>query len=169
MRYKTCPRCTRDLAANSFYPNKSRTDLLSNWCRTCTTQERRDYYQRNREREIKTSALRTRERRLAYYQKLNSLKSKHGCSCCPERDPSCLDFHHLNRNAKQHTIGVLVHDLKPWWLVVQELVKCIILCGNCHRKHHAGKLSLTDVQPIQLTDEEMSFKLPEEEVLDYVV
>lgn len=67
---------------------------------------------------------------------VNEWKSKHGCSACGERDTRCLDAHHVNPDEKSFSIGS--------WLgrasleaITAELEKCIVLCANCHRKHHS--------------------------------
>lgn len=79
-----------------------------------------------------------------------------GCGCCRcgERDPDCLDFHHLEGKLKRFTIGggaLSQRDRKRLekcddelsWLgiglpdVRKEISKCILICANCHRKLHA--------------------------------
>ena len=66
-----------------------------------------------------------------------------GCANCDEREPSCLDAHHVDPSGKDFQIGdassgfgVGVDKLKA------ELAKCICLCANCHRKFHAGVIEL---------------------------
>ncbi len=63
-----------------------------------------------------------------------------GCALCNEKDSSCLDFHHLGD--KDRTISQMrgMNDDR----VKAEISKCVILCSNCHRKLHAGKISLTN-------------------------
>lgn len=67
-----------------------------------------------------------------------------GCIACPEKDPVALDFHHINPKEKSFSIGRRSHR-QPLEQVVIELGKCIILCANCHRKLHAGKIILCEV------------------------
>ena len=63
-----------------------------------------------------------------------------GCCVCGEKDPCCLDFHHLGD--KSFNVGncndVTVDTL------LKEVSKCIVLCANCHRKLHAGKITLEE-------------------------
>ncbi len=77
-----------------------------------------------------------------------------GCCRCGERDPECLDFHHIDPKTKRFTIGngtlsarererlgqagdyltclsVGLGDLQ------REIAKCVLICANCHRKFHA--------------------------------
>lgn len=65
-----------------------------------------------------------------------------GCVACGENDFRCLDFHHVDPTTKSFTIGVGVHQMKakPIQVFKDEIAKCVVLCVNCHRKHHAGVL-----------------------------
>jgi endogenous inhibitor of DNA gyrase (YacG/DUF329 family) len=54
-----------------------------------------------------------------------------GCSRCPERRPSCLQYHHLDPVQKVAGVGALVQGASLA-RVVEEVKKCILLCANCH-------------------------------------
>lgn len=48
---------------------------------------------------------------------------------------ACFDFHH--EGEKEVNISKLIHSWKTkYGQLVKELHKCILLCSNCHRKHH---------------------------------
>ena len=64
---------------------------------------------------------------------------KNGCRACPEKDPACLEAHHLRD--KNFDLGVA--GSMTALRVQEELKKCICLCSNCHKKHHAGRLEIT--------------------------
>lgn len=57
--------------------------------------------------------------------------------CNGQFDPCQYDFHHLNPDDKDFTIGenVLVSEEK----FINEVKKCILLCANCHRLEHKEK------------------------------
>lgn len=67
-----------------------------------------------------------------------------GCLLCPEKTPCCLSAHHLDPSGKDFDIsmackkGVSIEALKA------ELEKCVCVCENCHRKIHAGVLTVPD-------------------------
>jgi hypothetical protein len=68
---------------------------------------------------------------------LRNVRMSSSCERCEEDDPSTLDFHHEDRGEKSFNItsvGVRGRRLEE---VQAEMAKCIILCANCHRKHHA--------------------------------
>jgi len=68
------------------------------------------------------------------------LLSEFGCSLCDETCPDCIDWHHLDSNDKEFEIANgKSHSLEKWW---NEVLKCIPICANCHRKLHANQLCL---------------------------
>ena len=62
-----------------------------------------------------------------------------GCVKCGEKEQVCLDFHHLGD--KDRTIAQMrgMGDDR----VREEISKCVVVCSNCHRKIHAGIITLT--------------------------
>lgn len=67
---------------------------------------------------------------------VKNYKVTHGCSRCPERDASCLDFHHKDPNSKEASVSALARSGLPLEIVQAEIAKCEVLCANCHRKLH---------------------------------
>lgn len=51
------------------------------------------------------------------------------CQCGWHGSISALDFHHVT--GKKHTLAKCMN--KSWNLIKQEISKCVILCGICHR------------------------------------
>ena len=70
------------------------------------------------------------------------LLSQFCCIACQEADPDLIDWHHVNAEEKLMTISAMSigHDI--WW---NEVLKCVPLCCNCHRKIHKDKLCLLPV------------------------
>jgi hypothetical protein len=58
-----------------------------------------------------------------------------GCSECEEADVACLDFHH-DTGEKDDTVARMIVDRRAKEIIREEMQKCIVLCANCHRKHH---------------------------------
>lgn len=67
---------------------------------------------------------------------VNKYKLEHGCSRCTERDPICLDFHHVDPSKKDKSVSDLVRHRATVKKITIEMEKCILLCANCHRKEH---------------------------------
>lgn len=57
------------------------------------------------------------------------------CSKCGEDDIFVLDFHHTNPEEKEYGISKVSAHIE-WSKLKKELDKCILLCRNCHSKHH---------------------------------
>tara|TARA_R110000823_G_scaffold239366_1_gene364586 strand:+ start:59 stop:622 length:564 start_codon:yes stop_codon:yes gene_type:complete len=65
------------------------------------------------------------------------------CACCEINGPSCImDFHHLDPDEKEFGFGAIRANIKSWGKIAKEVRKCVMLCANCHRKHHAGLLNI---------------------------
>lgn len=70
---------------------------------------------------------------------LDSLQAD-GCFFCGEKEKACLDFHHLNPMEKDFNVRQkLTMSIDR---LLAEAAKCIVVCANCHRKIHAGLLTL---------------------------
>ena len=68
------------------------------------------------------------------------LLSNFPCHCCGDLDPITIDWHHVYPEQKEFDVkrGLnLPHDV--WW---NEVLKCIPVCCNCHRKIHKETLCL---------------------------
>lgn len=56
------------------------------------------------------------------------------CICCGEDSIFKLCFHHNDKNEKEENLNVLKY--KRWTLIEKELLKCSLVCHNCHMKIH---------------------------------
>ena len=89
------------------------------------------YYEKNKAKVIKAAAV----NRKKFTADWAAFKSTLKCSVCGENHPATLDFHHVDPNEKEHSIDRLVRNCS-WKTIERELEKCVVLCANCHRKHH---------------------------------
>lgn len=69
---------------------------------------------------------------------IDKIKSQ-GCELCPETEPVVIDFHHVE--GKDFTISSQMSGGLP--RLLKEIAKCRRLCANCHRKVHAGLLTIS--------------------------
>lgn len=142
---KTCVKCGINYARTEefFYKSPDTIDRLQSWCRSCYRgqgQTRGSAPYQKRKKVIArvpthTSSFSTFNRWVA------ALKSLCRCSYCDETEPDCLDFHHRDPTQKSFTIGQ-AHTVRGLTMDVlkSEVLKCDVLCANCHRKLHAGSL-----------------------------
>lgn len=75
-----------------------------------------------------------RNKRYEWYRKLKEGKC---CSMCGETHPACLDFHHKDPKEKLGLVYSLVKRFSSNnEVALKEVEKCVLICANCHRKHH---------------------------------
>ena len=96
-------------------------------------QKSREHYQKYKQKyNERNTTQRERSRQIMLEAK------RDGCIVCGEKEVSCLDFHHL------HSKDMLVSQMlaRSDEKLKAEIAKCVVLCANCHRKHHAGVLDI---------------------------
>lgn len=96
----------------------------------------REHYKRHREKHIAQARRRSDKHRAEMRRFLWLYKEAAGCAACPERDPVCLDFHHMDDD-KEIDIANAAHRGWGFSRILAEIDKCVVLCANCHRKEHA--------------------------------
>jgi hypothetical protein len=91
-------------------------------------------------------------RRLKIRKWLIEYKSHLKCKC-GENDIACLVFHHKDPSKKEINIGEAIN--RGWSIkrLTKELMKCEVMCSNCHRKLHYADYYKDEEIP-ELTDEE---------------
>jgi len=77
---------------------------------------------------------------------LRELKNTMECEACGEKEPICLDFHHEDEKNKEHNISNMIKKGFSKNRIMEEIEKCVVLCANCHRKYHAGLITLEKKQ-----------------------
>ena len=82
--------------------------------------------------------------------RLMAVSYKGGCCqiCSYDRCIEALEFHHLDPTQKDFGISRKGYT-RSWEKVKEEVDKCILLCANCHREVHAGKLQLPQVTVVE--------------------
>ena len=77
-----------------------------------------------------------KDKRVSFYRIAEDMFGSLSCSICHyDKCLEALDFHHIDSSTKEIRPSSLYqysHDK-----IVKELDKCVILCSNCHREHHA--------------------------------
>ena len=82
---------------------------------------------------------------LQWYQKNKSINLLGGkCQNCGEDRPWLLSFHHKNPEEKEFTISEIKNY--KWAVIKNEILKCELLCHNCHRQKHNQQKDTIDTQ-----------------------
>ena len=140
MKTKTCSSCKAELPATSFYKNRSQRDGLGGYCKKCQAEYSRTHAEENKKYSAKYISKNkhiAKRRRLKLANMVDEYKTSRGCAFCGEKHPACLVFHHRNPENKTATISNGLHGI--YWgekKLIAEMVKCDVLCANCHRKLH---------------------------------
>ena len=89
------------------------------------------YYAANKENIIKRGSARKKVRKSDW----RVFKATLSCVNCGENHPATFDFHHVERHPDNKKVYKLLQSNNIGG-AIEEIKKCIVLCANCHRKHH---------------------------------
>ena len=84
------------------------------------------------------------ERRLAFKVKAVDFLGGKCSECGYNKCLAVLEFHHIDDSEKDGEIGTIISRSR-WDLLETELLKCILLCSNCHAKKH-NSLTIEEFQ-----------------------
>lgn len=93
---------------------------------------RRKYYQENKEAHKKI----VNEVKNRYRKAWAEYKATLSCTKCGENHPATLDFHHVERHPDNQKVHKLIGAGSFRKAIAEARDRCIVLCANCHRKHH---------------------------------
>jgi hypothetical protein len=94
---------------------------------------RKEYYAKNKERVTKRVYARKRQKIQDYRDYKASLECER---CGYSEHPDALDFHHVVKHPDNERVNVLIRN-GYFNRANNEMNKCVVLCSNCHRRHHA--------------------------------
>lgn len=131
---KRCSACKHTRPLEEFWKNVSAKDGLQRACKDCIRKSHKKYYENNKRAYFDRRNIYRRK----FKKQLDDIKSEKGCLFCKEKDSCCLEFHHVG-GSKIEDVGTMKnHAAKQ--KVLAETEKCVVICANCHRKVHSGKL-----------------------------
>jgi hypothetical protein len=134
---KLCPGCKQTKAKSLFSWSNKAKQRRQTYCKDCKSTKYKSSYSQNYSYKERNKA-----RWQLHRQRLDELKATMKCIACPEREPVCLDFHHMDASEKE--FGISASLARNWNLILEEIAKCVVICANCHRKFHNGKLNIED-------------------------
>jgi hypothetical protein len=89
------------------------------------------YYEENKVKVIAKNKIRKKARKVDW----QAFKATLSCVNCGENHPATFDFHHVERHPDNRKVHKLLQGNNIGG-ALEEIKKCIVLCANCHRKHH---------------------------------
>ena len=135
---KICTRCGLEKPLTEFNFKNKKLNKRQAMCKECQRARERELYGMSYSQKNKDKY---KENRKKYREKIRQLileAKSCGCAICGEKEPCCLDFHHLHDKEFVIAVGPEVAIAR----LLKELTKCIVLCANCHRKVHAGLIQI---------------------------
>ncbi len=131
-------RVCRAVKPLSDFPFRSLAKQTRQWiCLACQRSYTRDWYGRNRRRQIASSHKNNVKRRREAAAMVREYLDQHHCVDCGETNPLVLEFDHLRD--KDREISELVRMGAPWGRIKAEIDKCEVCCANCHRRRTATR------------------------------
>lgn len=129
---KKCHKCGQSEPKVEFAERSARASGKQSWCKECNAEYSRDYYQANKDK----FAERRKQQKEIAREFVRMYLLAHPCSECGNGDSRVLDFHHVEEKAIEISNAVR----RGWSIsrISDEIDKCVVLCANCHRIHHAG-------------------------------
>jgi len=100
------------------------------------------YYEKNKQKVM--SSITANKKKNA--ERWRDFKATLSCTICGENHPATLDFHHIERDKSNKKIYEMISN-SGWESLQKEMQKCIVLCSNCHRKHHDNERQLKKFSP----------------------
>ncbi len=139
---KKCVVCKKTKPLSEFRKNCSRKDGYHSCCSLCDKKRQKEWYKKNKERLSEKVKKRNRITRNTCRQYAVGFLKEHPCCCCGESDIVVLDFDHINGGEKENNISKLIiaGNLSK---LKEEILKCQILCANCHRRKTAADYNWT--------------------------
>lgn len=134
--FKICSSCKIEKEFSEFSKNKSKSDGLQLFCKSCASEHFKKYYAENKEHHKKVISKRKWKHIYSVQQYVYDYLKNNGCCECKENDPACLDFDHV-RGKKINIISKMVGTGTSLPKILEEIDKCVIRCANCHRKKTA--------------------------------
>jgi hypothetical protein len=137
MQTKTCTSCQIEKNIEDFHQHKRLKCGRVGRCKNCVKRINKDRY--HKDPRIRQKATRARQKRLAW---IKEYKESRGCCVCGTKIGAILDFHHIN----QKDFNISENYGKAFKIFLSEIEKCVVVCANHHRMHHAGLIDVNQYQ-----------------------
>lgn len=134
---KRCSRCKVVKPASAFHRDRTRSDGIQNYCRDCNNTAAKAFHADNPEHCRERISKRAKRLRIANHVRLFRYLLEHPCLDCGESDPVVLEFDHVTSDKVANVSALLV---SRWEVIADEILKCEVVCANCHRRRTARRL-----------------------------
>ncbi len=135
METRQCVVCKQVRPITEFSFRRKLTGERHTHCRNCQRVYKRNFYLKNREAYIAKSANEKDEYVRRNREHVREYLRTHPCVDCGETDIIVLEFDHIG--GKDRPIANMLLAGVSWERILQEIEKCQVRCGNCHKKKTA--------------------------------
>ncbi len=137
---KTCSKCKRIRPLEDFPSQiKNGKSCIIAKCFSCKREYDREFWAKTKARRNSRKVL---NRKAIFKRNLLFLRdyfNDNPCVGCGEKDPIVLEFDHVDPSTKtrcvSEMIGLSIRTIKS------EIIKCQVLCANCHRRKTANQFN----------------------------
>lgn len=140
METRVCAGCKENLPLDRFAWKSKKNNQRQHRCRPCYKAYANAYYHRPVEKQKQITRVRKNTNKLQ--ERYKQWRKTLYCSMCDETAPECMDLHHLDPSKKEYAVSKILWQIGSWNKFMQEVDKCIVVCGNCHRKIHSGRIKI---------------------------
>lgn len=137
MDTKVCTKCIQEQPLENFRFRNKKKGIRTCWCKSCFSIHERTKWADS------SSQRKQNHRAQAYLRELRNRKfvwaylHEHSCVTCGEGDPIVLEFDHIDKKTKTRNISDFIRSSWSIKRIQQEMAKCQVMCGNCHRRKTA--------------------------------
>lgn len=124
---KTCNRCGLD-KLHSLRVYKSGKIGTQSWCVDCQKTYKDNHYRSNKDDYKQKST----ERRASMRRFVQAVKSYPCTDCNLDWPYYVMQFDHLDSSLKVDDVSSIITNRGSWEKVVNEIMKCDLVCANCH-------------------------------------
>lgn len=110
--------------------NPARNQKRGGYCTQCNNEYGRANYKANKERYFKQA--KDRDKQLD--ELINSYKDRPCTDCGIKYPPYVMDLDHVDPSNKFLKLSTMRRRRMSFDLIKEELVKCEVVCANCHRE-----------------------------------
>jgi hypothetical protein len=129
---KQCATCGEFKSLDQFNWRNREKGYRWGTCKDCQSQQRKAWYERNKDTHIANAWKNKVNAREAARQYVWDYLSSHPCIDCGETNPVVLEFDHV-RGRKKKAVADLVREGYSIAAIQNEISKCDVRCANCHR------------------------------------
>lgn len=132
---KICSQCKKLKSNDEFNYRNKKLNIRHSYCRECGKFLTRNHYKNNKSQYLKRNLLAYKKRK----EFVRQSKSKPCADCGIQYPFYVMDFDHREGEIKEFALNQV--DRMTMKAIKAEIVKCDVVCSNCHRERTFQRLA----------------------------